>query len=135
MMQIGAKFAGQAQAGNIFALAGTLGTGKTHWTKGFLNHLQPDTPVTSPTFSLVNEYRDAETPVYHFDFYRLKSEDELFALGWDEYIEESAIVICEWADLFPAIFPEHTQWLGFSHADDASRIVKRISKPDATVLE
>ena len=135
MMELGEQFAGKAKTGDIFALVGTLGTGKTHWTKGFLNRLQPDATVTSPTFGLVNEYPEAKIPVYHFDFYRLKSPEELISLGWDEYLDEGGIVICEWADLFPEAFPKHTQWLIFEHSENASRTVKRIGKPEATVLK
>ena len=110
-MQLGEKFAAASKSRDVFALVGTLGTGKTHWTKGVLRQLQPDATVTSPTFGLVNEYPDAKIPTYHFDFYRLKTSDELISLGWDEYLGEQGIMICEWADLFPEIFPEHTQWL------------------------
>lgn len=132
MMALGAKFAGEAKAGNIFGLVGTLGTGKTHWTKGFLTACQPEAIVTSPTFSLVNEYRQGSPPVHHFDFYRLKSANELLALGWDEYLEDPAVIICEWADLFPDMMPENTRWLQFTHQKDDSRLITEIPRPDPT---
>ncbi len=121
MIDLGSGFATQAQSGDVFALVGNLGSGKTHWTKGFLKHLQPETSVTSPTFSIVNSYKDGNSTIHHFDFYRLKSANELIDLGWDEYLEDDAIVICEWADLFPELFPNHTQWLEFKHQPDDSR--------------
>lgn len=124
MMDLGASSAVSAKPGDVFALIGNLGSGKTHWTKGFLKHLQPETNVTSPTFSIVNSYRHGQPPVHHFDFYRLKSANELIDLGWDEYLDEEAIVICEWADLFPDLFPEHTRWLIFSHQPDGSREIR-----------
>ncbi len=124
MMNLGALFAAQAKLGDVFALVGNLGSGKTHWTKGFLRHFQPETQVTSPTFSIVNSYTDGESPIHHFDFYRLKSANELIDLGWDEYLEDGTIVICEWADLFPELFPDHTQWLEFMHAPDDSREIQ-----------
>lgn len=126
MMDLGAEFAAQAKPGDVFALVGNLGSGKTHWTKGFLKQLQPETAVTSPTFSIVNSYANGVSPVHHFDFYRLKSANELIELGWDEYLDDHSILICEWADLFPELFPEHTQWLEFSHQDGNERQVRRI---------
>lgn len=123
-MDLGAEFAAQAKLGDVFALVGNLGSGKTHWTKGFLKHLQPKTDVTSPTFSIVNPYMDGAYPIHHFDFYRLKSANELIDLGWDEYLDDEAIVICEWADLFPQLFPESAQWLEFTHQPDGSRKIQ-----------
>jgi|694.fasta_scaffold28296_8 tRNA threonylcarbamoyladenosine biosynthesis protein TsaE len=124
MMEIGSEFAAQAKPGDVFALVGNLGSGKTHWTKGFLKQLQPGTAVTSPTFSIVNSYTNGASPVHHFDFYRLKSANELIDLGWDEYLDDHSILICEWADMFPELFPEHTQWLEFKHTADDSREIR-----------
>jgi tRNA threonylcarbamoyladenosine biosynthesis protein TsaE len=124
MMDLGAEFAHQAKPGDVFALVGNLGSGKTHWTKGFLKQLQPETAVTSPTFSIVNSYTNGTSPIHHFDFYRLKSANELIDLGWDEYLEDQSILICEWADLFPQLFPEHTQWLEFKHTTEGVREIQ-----------
>jgi tRNA threonylcarbamoyladenosine biosynthesis protein TsaE len=121
MMELGAHFATHAKPGDVFALVGNLGSGKTHWTKGFLSKLQPSTTVTSPTFGIVNSYTNGTTPIHHFDFYRLKSANELIDIGWDEYTDEPSILICEWADLFPELFPDHTQWLEFKHTPEGSR--------------
>lgn len=134
MMDLGADFAAQAKPGDVFALVGNLGSGKTHWTKGFLSHFQPETNVTSPTFSIVNTYTDGTCLTYHFDFYRLKSAGELMDLGWDEYLDDEAVVICEWADLFPQLFPGHTQWLEFTHQPDGSRRIERIAQPNRKSL-
>jgi tRNA threonylcarbamoyladenosine biosynthesis protein TsaE len=129
MMALGAEFAAKAGSGDVFALVGNLGAGKTHWTKGFVAAIDPSSAVTSPTFAIVNEYRGGERPVFHFDFHRLKSADELIALGWDEYLDEGGIVICEWADLFPALMPDQTEWLEISHQADGSRSLRHIAKP------
>ena len=129
MMELGAEFASAAKAGDVFGLIGTLGTGKTHWSKGFVGEIDPDAQVTSPTFSIVNEYRGGKLPMFHFDFYRLKSAAELVALGWDEYLDENGIVICEWADLFPELMPEHTVWLEILHLADGARKLHRIKDP------
>ena len=132
MMALGAEFAATARAGNVFALVGNLGAGKTHWTKGFVAAIDSAAAVTSPTFAIVNEYRCGEHPVFHFDFHRLKSAGELLALGWDEYLDEGGIVICEWADLFPELMPEKTCWLEITHQPDGSRLLRLIQKPSET---
>jgi tRNA threonylcarbamoyladenosine biosynthesis protein TsaE len=132
MMALGADFAAAACTGDVFALVGNLGAGKTHWTKGFVATIDPQASVTSPTFAIVNEYRGGQLPVFHFDFHRLKSAGELIALGWDEYLDEGGIVICEWADLFPGLMPENTCWLEITHQPDGSRLLRRIGKPGCT---
>lgn len=130
MMALGSEFASKARSGDVFALVGNLGAGKTHWTKGFVAAIDPTAAVTSPTFAIVNEYRGGKDAVLHFDFHRLKSADELIALGWDEYLDEGAIVICEWADLFPEIMPKGTFWLEITHQPNGSRLLCQIEKPD-----
>ncbi|MFM2196640.1 MAG: tRNA ((37)-N6)-threonylcarbamoyltransferase complex ATPase subunit type 1 TsaE [Verrucomicrobiota bacterium] len=128
-MALGARFAAKADAGDVIALVGNLGAGKTHWTKGFVAAIDPNAAVTSPTFAILNEYRSGKLPVFHFDFHRLKSAEELLALGWDEYLEESGIVICEWADLFPELMPQQTQWLEIRHLSDGSRELRHHERP------
>lgn len=125
MSELGAEFAAYAKAGDVFGLIGSLGTGKTHWSQGFVSAIDPGTRATSPTFSIVNEYRGGKIPVFHFDFYRLKSADELISLGWDEYLDEPGIVICEWANMFPELMPEGTTWLEILPREGGSRIVRR----------
>lgn len=129
MMALGADFAAKAVPGDVFALVGNLGAGKTHWTKGFVAAIDPTAAVTSPTFAIVNEHRGGELPVFHFDFHRLKSAGELIAIGWDEYLDENGIVICEWADLFPEIMPDCAEWLEICHQADGSRMLRGIGKP------
>lgn len=129
-MELGAEFARCAKAGEVYGLIGTLGTGKTHWSKGFVGAINPVATVTSPTFSIVNEYRGGKTMVFHFDFYRLKTGEELLALGWDEYLDQKGIVICEWADLFPELMPEDTIWLEIIHLADEGRKLRKISNPN-----
>lgn len=109
-----ADFARELAPGDIVALVGGLGMGKTHFTKGLLKGLGSSEMVTSPTFSLLQEYRDGRLPVFHFDLYRLKTPEEVLRLGWDEYLEEGGIVVAEWADLFPELFPDGTHWLRIS---------------------
>jgi tRNA threonylcarbamoyladenosine biosynthesis protein TsaE len=123
MVAMGRLAAAGVEPGTVIALIGGLGAGKTHWTKGFVAAMGAPAEVTSPTFSLVNEYRGGTLPVFHFDFYRLESAAELVALGWDEYLDEGGVVIAEWADKFPELLPPDTLRLEFTVAADGSRTV------------
>ncbi len=122
MEQLGRSAAEVATAGAVFALTGGLGAGKTHWTKGFAAALGAGGDVTSPTFSLVHEY-PADLRIFHFDFYRLDSAEDLVALGWDEYLEAGGVVVAEWADKFPELIPPDAVWLAFSVDPDGGRTV------------
>lgn len=90
------------------ALSGTLGAGKTQWTRFFAIALgaQPAS-VSSPTFMLVHEY-DSQPPIYHLDAYRIGDEDEMLELGIEEMLDADAITVVEWADRFPRLLPQQT---------------------------
>jgi tRNA threonylcarbamoyladenosine biosynthesis protein TsaE len=124
MEALGRATAATVRHGSVIALCGGLGTGKTHWTKGLVAALGSPAEVTSPTFALVHEYPGGKMPVFHLDFYRLENPQELIALGWDEYLEGDGVVIAEWGDKFPELFPLDTTWLIFSIAADGSRTVR-----------
>ena len=110
----------------VFALVGDLGAGKTHWTKGLARGLGFSGDVTSPTFSLAHEYRGGRLPLFHFDFYRLESVEELLSLGWDDYLDQNGVIVAEWAGKFTPLLPEATIWLHFHLLPDGSReIVSR----------
>ncbi len=123
MEGLGAACAAEAAAGDVFALVGGLGAGKTHWAKGFARGMGSAAVVTSPTFGLVHEYSDGRLPIFHLDFYRLEGAAELEALGWDELLEQGAVTIAEWADKFPEMMPPGTRWLDFAVEPDGSRTV------------
>lgn len=114
-----------ATPGIVIALVGGLGAGKTHWTKGFVAGAGSENEVTSPTFGLMHEYAGGRFPVFHLDFYRLESAEELIALGWDELLEQNGAIIAEWGDKFPEILPPDTIWLHFAVEPDGSRSVHR----------
>ena len=97
-------------AGDCLALVGDLGAGKTHLTKGIVAGLDCESEVTSPTFTLVHEYRGGRLPAFHFDFYRIETAEEILAIGWDDYLDSEGVVIVEWADRFPELLPEDAQW-------------------------
>ena len=96
---------------DVVALAGDLGAGKTHFVKGLLEGLESADVVTSPTFTLIHEYRGGRLPVFHFDFYRLNQLSEIAEIGFDDYLDEGGITVIEWADRFPQALPERTRWL------------------------
>ncbi len=102
------EMAVEASPGAIIGLVGDLGAGKTIFAKGFAAGLGIDEPVTSPTFTIVCEYRDGRIPLYHFDMYRIEDADELFEIGWEEYLYGDGICLAEWADMVTAELPLET---------------------------
>ena len=115
------------RGGEILSLEGPLGAGKTTFVQGLAEGLgcQPDT-VSSPTFTLVHEYEGGRLPLVHMDLYRLESENEMAALGFDDFTEDSFILAIEWGDKFPAALPPRTRRLVFSIEGEARRIRERI---------
>lgn len=108
-----AQFAATLAPGAVVGLIGPLGAGKTAFARGVISALHGTLAVFhgSPTFALVHEYRAALAPVFHFDFYRIKSAAEIAALGWDDYCTPSSICLVEWADRFGVVLPARTRWL------------------------
>ena len=121
MRDHGRETARAAADGMMIALVGDLGAGKTHWTQGFVAGLGCEAPVTSPTFGLVHEYTGGRLPVFHFDFHRIDSVDELLAIGWDDYLDREGVVIAEWADKFPELMPPGTRWIHIESIEDGGR--------------
>jgi tRNA threonylcarbamoyladenosine biosynthesis protein TsaE len=105
----GYQLARQMDDPAMVALIGAMGAGKTHFAKGFARGLGYEGDVTSPTFSIVQEYHGGRMPLFHFDWYRMKSADELLALGWDDCLDQGAILLVEWADLFPQLWTSDAQ--------------------------
>ncbi len=93
--------------GSIIALVGDLGAGKTVLVKGIAKGLGVQEEPNSPTYVIMNSY-EGRIPLYHFDLYRVSSEDELFGIGYDEYFFGDGVTAVEWADRVQGIFPEHT---------------------------
>ena len=109
----GAKLALTARPGDVFALVGELGCGKTEFARGFVEALCGRSPVRSPTFSIVNVHDAPEFPLYHFDFYRIKNREELVEIGFYDYVRSDGVSLVEWADLFPDVLPDNTRAVRF----------------------
>ena len=95
---IGAKLAEQLNPGAVIAYRGDLGAGKTAFTRGLARGLGIQDPVTSPTYTIVNEYLGGRLPLFHFDMYRLGSADDLFDIGWEDYLERGGVCAVEWSE-------------------------------------
>jgi len=95
---IGAALGKILPAGTILAYRGDLGAGKTAFTRGLARGLGYDEPVTSPTYTIVNEYLGGRLPLFHFDMYRLASADDLWDIGWEDYLDRGGICAVEWSE-------------------------------------
>ncbi len=94
---IAAEFAKKLKGGEIITLDGDLGAGKTAFVRGLAKGLGITDRVVSPTFTIVNEYRHGKIPLFHFDVYRIGSSDEMYDIGWEEYVNSGGIAVVEWA--------------------------------------
>lgn len=104
--ELGKRMGGQSQRGQIYLLDGDLGVGKTVFTKGFAVGLGITEPVTSPTYTLVQEYNDGRIPFYHFDVYRIEDAEELYELGLDAYLFGEGVCLIEWASRIEEVLPD-----------------------------
>ena len=112
----------KAKAGDIFCLSGDLGVGKTVFTKGFAKGLGIDEDITSPTFTIVNEY-EGKMPLYHFDVYRIGSSDEMYDIGYEEYINGEGVCIIEWANLIEDILPDEYLHIELKYKDMSREMI------------
>ena len=95
---LGQKLASRLAPGDVIAYFGDLGAGKTAFTRGLAQGLGITDPVTSPTYTIVNEYLSGRIPLFHFDMYRLSSSDELFDIGWEDYLFRGGVCAVEWSE-------------------------------------
>lgn len=125
----GVRAAAEAHTGDVFALIGDLGAGKTQFVKGFVNGIGSDVEVTSPTFTLLHEYAGGRAPVYHFDFYRLDNAAAVLGVGFDEYAFGDGVCLIEWADRFRELIPQNARWLQFRVAGENERTIEELNAP------
>ena len=107
-------------AGSVVALYGDLGAGKTAFVRGMARGLGISERVSSPTFTIVNEYL-GKTPLFHFDMYRLSSPEELFEIGWEDYLERGGICAVEWSENVSGAFPSGTIKVKLDKIDESVR--------------
>ena len=96
--QVGQALGKVLQPGAVLAYEGDLGAGKTAFTRGLARGLGAEETVTSPTYTIVNEYLSGRLPLFHFDMYRLGSSDELWDIGWEDYLERGGVCAVEWSE-------------------------------------
>ena len=96
--RLGERLGEKLMPGTVIAYTGDLGAGKTAFTRGLARGLGVPYGVTSPTFTIVNEYEGGRLPLFHFDMYRLRSADDLFDIGWDDYLERGGVCAVEWSE-------------------------------------
>ena len=102
----GRRLAEQLRPGDVLLFYGNLGAGKSEMTRGIAEGLGVSGPVTSPSFTILNVYDDGRVPLYHFDWYRLNSEDELYEMGMDEYLGGDGVAVVEWPTQCPEAIPD-----------------------------
>lgn len=127
---LGREVGEAARPGQVIALVGTLGAGKTTLAAGITEGVDSPDPVTSPTFTLVHEYRRGRLPVFHLDFYRIESEHELVGLGWDDLLDANGLILVEWADMFPEALPPDSLWIDIDAPTHGIRSAWMGNKPE-----
>lgn len=111
------NFASKLNKGDIVVLSGELGSGKTKFVQGVLEYFGLDSEISSPTFTIVNEYSKNDINIYHFDVYRLADIDEFYAMGGDEYFA-NGICLIEWGEMIESILPKHYTKITFRKSND-----------------
>ena len=130
-MNFAFNLASKLNVGDVVVLSGELGAGKTKFTEGFLKYFGLDNEISSPTFSIVNEYKKNDLNIYHFDVYRLEDVDEFYAIGGEEYFS-SGICIIEWGEIIEDALPQNCIRINFEKdlSDENIRYLK-ITYPES----
>lgn len=120
--EIGYKLGQLLTSKSVICLIGDLGAGKTTMTQSLAKSLEVDDYITSPTFTIVNEY-EGRMPLYHFDVYRIGSSDEMYDIGFDEYINGDGVCIIEWANLIEDILPEEYLYIEMNYKETGREMI------------
>jgi tRNA threonylcarbamoyladenosine biosynthesis protein TsaE len=124
-IEFGRRLATELRAGDVVALTGELGAGKTCLVKGIAFGLGIAQEITSPTFTIIHEYRGVLLPLYHIDLYRLDSTQEVIAVGIEEYLPGDGVTVIEWAEKIGALLPEHTKRVRMEVVGENARRIER----------
>ena len=109
--KLGLEVGENAEPGDVYCLDGDLGVGKTVFAAGFAKGLGVETPICSPTFTILQTYEEGRIPLYHFDVYRIEEVDEMEEIGFDEYAFGDGVCIIEWGQQIAEILPENTRYI------------------------
>ena len=115
------KLAGKLNNHDVIFYIGGLGMGKTAFTQGLCNGLGIKTDVTSPTFAIVNEYHGRPLSLFHFDMYRIENEDQLFNIGFDDYLDYDGVLAIEWSENIADFFYDNNITITFEKLDETTR--------------
>ena len=125
--ELGQAMGREARPGEVYTLIGDLGVGKTVFTKGLAAGLGIQEPVSSPTFTILQEYEEGRLPFYHFDVYRIGDVEEMDEIGYEDYFYGDGVCLIEWADLIREILPEHYKEIRIEKDLDKGFDYRRIS--------
>ena len=123
--KLGKEIADSLKPGDVVALIGDPGTGKTTLTKYIAEGLGIREMITSPTFTIVSEYRSGRIPMFHFDVYRLENSEDIFETGVEEYFDMGGVCIVEWADMIAEILPDDTKCVFMEYGENEGERIYR----------
>lgn len=126
--KLGLELAEKAEAGDVIALIGDLGTGKTALTRYIAEGLGIKDTISSPTFTIVKEYKSGRLPLYHFDVYRLGDGEELLDIGAEEYLYGDGICVIEWADIVADVLPEDAIAINIEYGENEGERIVNITR-------
>jgi tRNA threonylcarbamoyladenosine biosynthesis protein TsaE len=124
-IEFGRRLATELRAGDVVALTGEIGAGKTCLVKGIALGLGVAQDVTSPTFTIIHEYCGGRLPLYHVDLYRLESTQQMIAIGIEEYLRGDGVTVIEWAEKIEALLPERTKRVRMEVVGENARRIER----------
>ncbi len=119
----------------LIAFKGDLGAGKTCFTTGLVRGIDYSGEVNSPTFAIINEYFGGRLPVYHFDMYRISGEDELYSIGFFDYLEENAVMVVEWSENITEELPDDCVFITIEHMGEQKRKIVIESSDEKNFLK